>query len=287
MGNANLSTSIFALFLNKKSKFQFLPYMKLIKIQKCKEMFWFGSDWCKSTPSWAVAFLHVSASHNFFTSFFIDFKVSWCSAVSPCSHAVMVHFPGRSLEWGARAKENRPQRAKRDRACDVVLTESTCQDMWLEFLMGQQNKDSEAKKLYIQWQKVLPPNFVWVVSTDEWNKVLWISEVSVFLKCPHFLLGCAESVCDWGILAILNPSSCSLLLPGALRNLCCTLLGVPRSSALGVCVICYVLFLCTCSVHRKAMYIRKLSLSPDHYFWKLLSAQEEAFQTSMLPEYPQ
>lgn len=128
----------------------------------------------------------------------------------------MAHFPGCSLEGGARAKESRAQRTKRERACDAVLTDSTYQDIWLQFPMGQQNKDGEAKKLYIQWQKLLPPNFACVVSTDEWDKVLWISEVSVILKCPHFLLGSAESVCDWGVSAILNPSSCSLLLPGAL-----------------------------------------------------------------------
>lgn len=120
------------------------------------------------------------------------------------------------MQPGGRSKGKGEQGPKRERACDVVLIDSTCQDIWLEFLMGQQNKDSEAKKLYIQWQKLLPPNFVWVGSTDEWEKVLWIAEVSVILKCPHFLLGSTESMCDWGILAILNPSSCSLLLPGTL-----------------------------------------------------------------------
>lgn len=79
----------------------------------------------------------------------------------------MVHFPGCGLEGGARAKDNRAQRVKRERAWDAVPTDSTCQGIWLEFLMGQQNKEGEVKKLYIQGQKLLPPNFVWVVSTDE------------------------------------------------------------------------------------------------------------------------
>jgi len=44
MGNANISTFIFALFWNKKSKFQLLQHKKFREIEKGKEMFWFGSD---------------------------------------------------------------------------------------------------------------------------------------------------------------------------------------------------------------------------------------------------
>uniref|UniRef100_A0A8C3D1P8 Ran-binding protein 3 n=1 Tax=Corvus moneduloides TaxID=1196302 RepID=A0A8C3D1P8_CORMO len=64
----------------------------------------------------------------------------------------MVHFPGCGLEGGARAKENRAQRAKRERACDAVPTDSTCQDIRLEFLMGQQNKEEKPA--------IAPPVFV-------------------------------------------------------------------------------------------------------------------------------
>lgn len=144
MGNANISTFICALFWNKNSKFQLLQHMKFRRIQKCKEMFWFGSDWCKSTPTCAVIFLHLSTSHDNFFTLLDRLQLSWYSAVSPCSRAALVHRPWCSVEGEQRPRRTGPGGLKeKEQVMQFSLT-APARTFWLEFLMGQLNKESDS-----------------------------------------------------------------------------------------------------------------------------------------------